>query len=101
MLNQLCCNFFWKGNSNAGRGAKVRWQDVCLPKVERGLRLKDILSWNRACMIQHIWQIFAKAETIWIAWIYAYMFKGEYMAGLNYTKQKLELEENTPTSKFG
>ena len=74
-LNQLCCNFFWEGNRNAGRRAKVRWQDVCLPKAEGGLGLKDILSWNRACMIQHIWQIFAQAGTIWIAWIYAYILK--------------------------
>ena len=53
----------------------MRWQDVCLPKAEGGLGLKDILSWNTACMIKHIWQIFAQAGTIWIAWIYAYILK--------------------------
>ena len=58
-------------------GEEQEWDGkICLPKAEGGLGLKDILSWNKACMIQHIWQIFSKAGTMWIAWIYAYMLKG-------------------------
>ena len=75
-LIQLCSRFFWRGNNNARKGARVRGQDVCLPKDEGGLELKDILSWNRACMMQHIWSILAKSGSIWIVWVNAYMLKG-------------------------
>ena len=75
-LNQLCSSFFWKGTSGSGKGARVKWQDVCYPKAEGGLGLKDILSWNQACMIQHLWSIFTRSGSIWIAWIYDYVLKG-------------------------
>ena len=70
-LIQLCLNFFWKG-----KGARVRWQDVCLPKIDGELGLKDIVNWNKACMMQHIWSILAKSGSIWIAWVNAYKLKG-------------------------
>ena len=75
-LNQLCSNFFWKGSSDSKRGARVKWQEVCHSKDEGGLGLKDILSWNQASMIQHLWSIFSKLGSIWIAWIHAYELKG-------------------------
>ena len=52
--------FFWKGNSSFAKGAKVSWKFICHPKAERGLGFKDVLSWNKACIIQHIWEIFTK-----------------------------------------
>ena len=39
------------------RGARVKWQEVCHSKDEGGLGLKDILSWNQASMIQHLWSM--------------------------------------------
>ena len=75
-LNQLCSHFFWKGSSSIRRGAKVSWQVVCKPKAEGGLVLKDILSWNQACMIQHLWSIFSRSGSLWIAWINTYVLKG-------------------------
>ena len=74
-LNQLCSHFFWKGSSSIRRGARVSWQVVCKPKAEGGLGLKDILSWNQACMIQHLWSIFSRSGSLWIAWINTYVLK--------------------------
>ena len=51
---QLCAGFLWRGNEHNARGAKVSWEEICLPKSEGGLGLKDIISWNTACMLQNI-----------------------------------------------
>ena len=54
----------------------MSWASICLPKSERGLGVKDISSWNKACIMQNIWAIISKAESIWIAWINEYVLKG-------------------------
>ena len=71
-MNQLCAGFLWKGEESSDKGARVK----CQPKYEGGLGLKEIYSWNNACIMQHIWEIISKAGSIWIAWIYAYVLKG-------------------------
>ena len=38
--------------------------------------MKDILSWNVACVMQSIWSILTKAGSLWIAWLEAYVLKG-------------------------
>ena len=75
-INQLCSRFFWKGNDSSSRGARISWQTICTPKSEGGLGLKDLKSWNHACVLQNIWAIMAKAGSLWIAWIHAYVLKG-------------------------
>ena len=72
----MCASFLWKGKEGPVKGAKVKWKLLCHPKSEGGLGLKDILSWNEACILQNIWAIISKAGSIWIAWIQAYVLKG-------------------------
>ena len=47
----------------------MSWKAICQPKDEGGLGLKDILTWNHACVLQNIWAIITKAGSLWIAWI--------------------------------
>ena len=75
-ISQTCAHFFWQGNSTNSKGARVSWQAICYPKAEGGLGLKDVVSWNHACMLHHLRSIFAKAGSLWIAWLYAYVLKG-------------------------
>ena len=44
VINQKCSRFFWKGNDTPLRGARVSWMDICYPKAEGGLGLKDMAS---------------------------------------------------------
>ena len=53
-VNQLCAGFFWKGKEGSAKGARVKWKDICYPKSEGGLGLKDLFSWNQACIMQNI-----------------------------------------------
>ncbi|KAE8729921.1 Peptidyl-prolyl cis-trans isomerase FKBP15-3 [Hibiscus syriacus] len=76
-IEQLCSRFFWKGTDKAATRARVSWQKICLAKSEGGLGLKDIKTWNKACMIQLIRTILEGEGSLWVAWIKSYVIKGE------------------------
>jgi len=40
-----------------------------MSKKERGLGIKDIEVWNQASILNHIWNLFAKAGSLWVAWV--------------------------------
>ncbi|XP_039008452.1 uncharacterized protein LOC120136511 [Hibiscus syriacus] len=72
-IEQLCSRFFWKGSDKAATGARVSWETICKPKHEGGLGLKDLKTWNKACMIQLIRSILAGEGSLWVAWINNYV----------------------------
>jgi hypothetical protein len=39
--------------------------------------LKRVEDWNLAAMMRHIWNIFARAGSLWIAWVKKYLLKGK------------------------
>jgi hypothetical protein len=41
----------------------------CVPKKEGGLGLKRLDVWNQAAMLRHIWNLFAEASSLWVAWV--------------------------------
>jgi hypothetical protein len=59
-----------------GERQKISWNDICFPKKEGGLRLKDVEIWNISSMMRHVWSIFAKSGSIWVAWVHEYLLKG-------------------------
>ena len=75
-ITKICLSLFWKVSEETAKEARVSWASICLPKSERGLGVKDISSWNKACIMQNRWAIISKAESIWIAWINEYVLKG-------------------------
>ncbi|GAA0160314.1 hypothetical protein LIER_16896 [Lithospermum erythrorhizon] len=46
------------------------WKSVCLPKEEGGLDIMDFNTWNIACLMKLLWDIFK------VLWVYAYRLKG-------------------------
>jgi hypothetical protein len=54
----------------------VAWSKLCVPKQEGGLGIKRIEVWNKAYMLNHIWNLFTKAGSLWVAWINANRLKG-------------------------
>ncbi|KAK3193372.1 hypothetical protein Dsin_024682 [Dipteronia sinensis] len=56
--------------------AKVAWSNICLPKNEGGLGIKDVMSWNKALMIRHIWNLVHGSNNLWTTWIKTYHLKG-------------------------
>lgn len=76
IIEQKFANFLWSGVAMKSTKAKVNWDAVALPKEEGGLGLKKSFEWNRALIAKHIWSIFCRSGSIWIAWIKNYLLKG-------------------------
>ncbi|XP_071688766.1 uncharacterized protein [Rutidosis leptorrhynchoides] len=54
-IETLLKGFLWcQGTLKKGK-AKVKWKDVCLPKSEGGLGIKNLREWNTALISTHIW----------------------------------------------
>ncbi|KAL4354455.1 hypothetical protein GQ457_06G034820 [Hibiscus cannabinus] len=75
-IEQLCMRFFWKGKDEPASGARVGWKAICKQKNEGGLGVKDIHTWNIACIIQLIRNLLSAEGSLWVAWIKMYAFKG-------------------------
>jgi len=54
----------------------VAWDKVCVPKKEGGLGIKKLDIWNQASMLHHVWTLFARSGSLWVAWIENNLLKG-------------------------
>jgi hypothetical protein len=75
LIEQKLNRFLWSGKDSKAN-AKVSWERICAPKKEGGLCIKRIEVWNKASMINHIWNLFTKAGSLWVAWTEANWLKG-------------------------
>ena len=66
-IEQKFNRFLWNGKDVEAAKAKVAWADVCYPKKEGGLGLKGLEVWNKTSMLRHIWSIFARSGSLWVA----------------------------------
>lgn len=67
----LCRNFLW-----AGGRSKVAWDDVCTPKTEGGLGLRNNKIWNSAILMKVLWNIHSNRDSLWIKWVHGVYLKG-------------------------
>lgn len=45
------------------------WKDMCLPRNEGGLGIKQLSVWNRAAMGKHLWILMTKSDNLWVEWM--------------------------------
>lgn len=67
-IESLCSRFLWSGSIENGRGAKVAWKMVRLPKSEGGLGLRRFSSWYRILCLRFIWLLFSGNMSLWAQW---------------------------------
>ncbi|KAL2253084.1 UNVERIFIED_CONTAM: hypothetical protein Sindi_0103100 [Sesamum indicum] len=70
-IHRLCRNFLWNS-----RSAPVAWEEICHPKEEGGLEIRQIQSRNVALLARILWNIHRKADTLWMQWV-----NGVYLRG--------------------
>ncbi|GFY91584.1 hypothetical protein Acr_07g0017800 [Actinidia rufa] len=66
----LCRNFLWSGKATINKKPLVAWKDVCLPKHEGGLGIRNTKAWNKALICKTLWDIQAKKDSLWVQWIH-------------------------------
>ena len=69
VLEQIMSRFLWSG-SDKSSGIKVTREETCKPLNEGGLGLNQLKIWNKALMLRHIWDIFCRKYSLWIAWVH-------------------------------
>ena len=68
-IEQSLSSYLWSGNSGSARRAKINWESVCLPKEEGGLGLRRVKDLNDSNVMKHIWNLFYKKDSLWVAWV--------------------------------
>ncbi|GJR02332.1 RNA-directed DNA polymerase, eukaryota, reverse transcriptase zinc-binding domain protein [Tanacetum coccineum] len=70
-INRLLKWFLWNQGEAAKGKAKVSWENVCKPKKQGGLGLKDLHIWNKALLAKHVWNIATKKNSLWVKWVHS------------------------------
>lgn len=76
-IEKIFRQFLWKGPDLGKGGAKVAWDEVCLPKDERGLGIRRLQDCNKAAMLKHIWLLFSDKEALWCRWVHSTFLKNK------------------------
>ncbi|XP_056842915.1 uncharacterized protein LOC130495531 [Raphanus sativus] len=76
LINSLCGAYLWKGTTEGHHSACVAWETITLAKCEGGLGVRDLIHWNKACLIKLIWLLFFRAGSIWVAWFIKEILSG-------------------------
>lgn len=69
--------FFWSGTALKKTGAKVQWNNICIPKGGGGLGFRVLKEWNKASTVRHLWAICQKDDALWVKWILTSVIKGK------------------------
>ncbi|XP_059430260.1 uncharacterized protein LOC132163900 [Corylus avellana] len=64
-IEQKFNRFLWNGKTEGSAKAKVSWQELCYPKKEGGLGLKQLEIWNQFAMLRHVWSLFARSGILY------------------------------------
>ena len=65
-LISLQRNFLWGGDNDHKKIPWVKWADICLPKTDGGLGIKDISKFNVALMGRWIWAFASDQQQLWV-----------------------------------
>ncbi|RAL47356.1 hypothetical protein DM860_013321 [Cuscuta australis] len=75
-IQSICRNFLWGSKAEYSKVPAVGWDDVCRPKKEGGLGIKNLALWNYACNHSLLWDIANKKDVLWVKWIHNKYLKG-------------------------
>ena len=68
MVNDVCRSFLWHGSPNNSSTRNVAWLDVCNPKKEGGLGIRNLEVWNMVVIGKIEWHINNLKESLWVWW---------------------------------
>ncbi|KAL1222313.1 putative ribonuclease H protein [Cardamine amara subsp. amara] len=74
-IQSMCTRFLWAGDLEKKAAAKVAWKDLCLPKSEGGMGLRDFVIWNKVLNLRLLWLLISGTGSLWVAWNREHMLK--------------------------
>ena len=76
-IEAMCRRLIWSGQVDRRCMPLVKWENVCLPKREGGLGIKQLVQFHRAALGKHLWDVISNANTLWSRWAQAAYLKGQ------------------------
>jgi len=55
----------WSWGNKKRKIAWVKWENICKPKIEGGLRIKDIRSFNATLLSKWMWKLKVDVSRVW------------------------------------
>ncbi|XP_070004226.1 uncharacterized protein LOC107821332 [Nicotiana tabacum] len=80
-IESICKRFLWTGETDGSKKALVAWKQLCWPKTAGGLNITDIIIWNKAAILKHLWNLCKKKDRLWIQWMHTYYIKQDIILG--------------------
>lgn len=75
-IEQLIRNFIWGSNDQQCKWHSVAWHNICRPKSQMGLGLRDIQKHTKALLMKLAWNIIYQPEALWVR-----VLKAKYKCG--------------------
>ena len=63
-IEKLCRDYLWSSSPDTRGNAKVAWYDLCLPKSEGGIGLRNLSLWNKALTLRLVWLQFSGSNSL-------------------------------------
>nr|GEX76488.1 RNA-directed DNA polymerase, eukaryota, reverse transcriptase zinc-binding domain protein [Tanacetum cinerariifolium] len=64
-INRLLKGFLWNQRELFKGKASVAWKEICRPKSQGGMGLKDLGVWNNAMIAKHLWHVATEKVSLW------------------------------------
>jgi hypothetical protein len=58
-------NFLWGGGIEEKRLCLVKWDQICLPKEQGGLGIKNLATFNKALLAKWKWRFLTESGAVW------------------------------------
>nr|KAJ0215658.1 hypothetical protein LSAT_V11C300101270 [Lactuca sativa] len=75
-IEKIMRNFLWSSGDSRKGVAKVSWNEICRPKKNGVLGLRNLNEWNIALLSCRIWKIISGHNSLWVKWVNAYLLEG-------------------------
>ncbi|XP_056685650.1 uncharacterized protein [Spinacia oleracea] len=76
-IQRICRCFLWTGSDLGSKKAPVVWEQMCFPKSCGGWNLTNLVIWNKATVVKHLWALSMKQDRPWVKWIHIYYVKNQ------------------------
>nr|XP_009800585.1 PREDICTED: uncharacterized protein LOC104246441 [Nicotiana sylvestris] len=86
MIETICRTFLCTGSTDYSRKALIACDRICQPKATGGLNVINMNIWNKAALLEHLWALAIKKDTLWIKWAHIYYIKNMPLDEVNTPK---------------
>lgn len=75
-VDTLCSGFLWKNSTVSAAGARVSWENICKPKTEGGLGIRNLQEFEMVFRLKRVWLFFYGSGSLWVPWLTSNRFGG-------------------------